>query len=125
MLLMAYLILLFNMIASINEPEILGKHISCDCKCKLGRTTYYSNQKRNNDKCQCQCKRYHTCKKDYSWNPSTYICENGKCLKSTVDKSVISCDGIIMLQVVYVANTVNVNVTNTVWYQQLLRVLCQ
>ena len=20
--------------------------------------------------CKCECKNYHTCKKDYSWNPS-------------------------------------------------------
>ena len=30
--------------------------------------------------CQCECKNYCTCKKDYSWNPSTCICENNKYL---------------------------------------------
>ena len=25
---------------------------------------------------QCECKNYRKCKKDYSWNPSTCICEN-------------------------------------------------
>ena len=30
------------------------------------------------DKCQCKCKKYRTCKKYYSWNPSTCICENSK-----------------------------------------------
>ena len=29
-----------------------------------------------------KCKKYRTCKKEYSWNPSTCICENGKYLKS-------------------------------------------
>ena len=34
-------------------------------------------------------------KKDYSWNPNTSICENGKYLKSIADSSVI------VLQIVY------------------------
>ena len=25
-------------------------------------------------KCQCECKNYQKCKKDYSWNPSACIC---------------------------------------------------
>ena len=29
-------------------------HISCDCKCKFNSATFNSNQKWNNDKCQCQ-----------------------------------------------------------------------
>ena len=35
------------------------------------------------------------CKKDYSWNPSIFICENNKYLKSIVNDSVIVCDEII------------------------------
>ena len=34
-------------------------------------------------------------KKDYIWNPSTCSCENGKCLASIMDDSVITCDEII------------------------------
>ena len=34
-------------------------------------TTCDSNEKWNNDKFQYECKNYHTCKKDCSWNPST------------------------------------------------------
>ena len=30
----------FNMIAKINEAKILVQHISCDCNCKFGSTTY-------------------------------------------------------------------------------------
>ena len=60
----------FNMITNRKEAKIMVKHISCDCKCKC-----------NIDKCQCECKNYYTCKKDYSWNPSTSICENGNYLK--------------------------------------------
>ena len=37
-----------------------------------------SNQKWNNETCQCECKNYCTRKTDYSWNPSTCICEDDK-----------------------------------------------
>ena len=45
--------------------------------------------------CQRECKHYHKCKKDYSWNPSTCICENSKYLKSITKTSVIACDEIV------------------------------
>ena len=54
-----------------------------------------ANQKWNNDKCQCECKKYFMCKKDDSWNPTIFICENNKDLKSIVDDSVIVRDEII------------------------------
>ena len=55
---------------------------SYNCKCNFNSTVYNSNQKWNNKTYQCQCKNYRTCKKDYSWNPSTCICKNSKYLKS-------------------------------------------
>ena len=72
----------FNMITNKTETKTMRKHISCDCKCKLNSTTYNSSQKWNNKTCQRECKNYHKCKKDYSWNPSTCICDNSKYLKS-------------------------------------------
>ena len=54
------------MIAKINEAKTLVKYISCDCKCKFDSTTYNSNQKWNDTICQCDCKKYCMCKKDYS-----------------------------------------------------------
>ena len=48
----------FNMITRINEFKTLVKLISCDSKCKFNSTTCNSNQKWNNDQCQCECKRY-------------------------------------------------------------------
>ena len=42
-------------------------------------------------------KIYCKCKKDYSWNPSTCICEKSKYLKSITDTSVIECDEIIFV----------------------------
>ena len=54
-------------------------------------------------------KNYCTCKKDYSWNPSTCICEDDKHLKSIADTSVVTCDEII--SVMDIAST---KMTNTV-----------
>ena len=44
---------------------------------------------------KCECKNYRTYKRDYSWNPSTCICQNDKSLKSIADSSVVTCDEII------------------------------
>ena len=45
--------------------------------------------------CQCEFKIDHKCKKDYSWTPSTCICENSKYLKRFADTSVTAFDDII------------------------------
>ena len=45
----------FNMITGINESK---------ARCN-------SDQWWNNDKCRCECKKCHVCKKDYVWNPAT------------------------------------------------------
>ena len=97
----------FNMITKIYEAETLIKHISYDRKQKFSSTTCNSNQKLDNDKCQCECKKYRTCKKDYSWNPRHF--ENVKYLKSIGDTSVIVCDKIINA-----TDNVSINVTNTI-----------
>ena len=60
----------------------MTEHISCDYKYKFDSTKCNSNQKWNNKTCQYECKNYRTCKKDYNWNPSTYISENSIYLKS-------------------------------------------
>ena len=65
----------FN-ITNKNETKVMAIHILCDGKCKFNSTTCNSNQKWNSKTCQCECKNYCTCKKDYSSNPSTCICEN-------------------------------------------------
>ena len=56
-------------------------------------------------------------KKDYSWNPSTCICENSKYLKSIADTSVIECEEIITVMDTVSTKTINTivsNVTSTV-----------
>ena len=44
-------------ITRIKKAKTLVNYISCDCKCKFDSTLCNSNQKRNNDKWQCVCKR--------------------------------------------------------------------
>ena len=78
-------VMAFNMITNKNETNAMREHISCDCKCKFNSTICNSNQKRNTKTCQCKCKNHVKCKKNYSWNPSTCICENSRYLKSIAD----------------------------------------
>ena len=85
----------FNMITGINELETLTKQISCKCKCKFDGRKCNSNQKWNNNKCWCECRKYHICGKDYIWNLATCSCKNGKYLLSIIDDSMIKCDEII------------------------------
>ena len=87
----------------------MTENISYDCKCKFTSTTCNSNQKWNNEMCQCKCENYCMCKKDYSWNPSTFICENRKYLKIIANTSVIECDEIIS-----VMDNVSTKMTNTI-----------
>ena len=75
-----------------NESKILTKDISCECKCKLDGRKCNSNQKGNNGKCQCECKKHHTCERNYVCNPATCSCKNGKYFASIIDDSVIMCD---------------------------------
>ena len=52
---------LFNMFAEVNESKILTKHASYKCKCNFDGRKCNSNHKWNNDKCSCECKKYHIC----------------------------------------------------------------
>ena len=63
----------FNMITNKDEAKAMTEHISCVCKCKCNSTTCNSKQKWDNKTCQCECKNYHKCGKDCSWNPITCI----------------------------------------------------
>ena len=61
-------------------------------------TKIKSNQKWNNETCQCESKKCCTRKKDYSWNPITCICENRRYLKSIIGDLVTVCDEIISVK---------------------------
>ena len=93
----------------------MTEHISWDCKCKFNSAICNSNRKWNNKACQCECKNYRKCKRDYSWNPSTCIFENSKYLKSIADTSVTECDEIIIVMDIVSTkktNTITTNVTS-------------
>ena len=55
---------MFNMITRINESKALTNHVSWECKCKFDGIKCNSNQKWNNDK--CECKKHNICEKDYT-----------------------------------------------------------
>ena len=100
----------------IDEAKAMTDHISCDSKGKLISTRCNSNQKWNNKTCQCECKNYHKCEKDYSCNPCTCICENSKYLKSVADTSVTKCDEIVIVMSntsTKRTNTITTNGTST------------
>ena len=98
-----------NMITNRIETRTSVKHISCDYKLKFNSTAGNLNQKWNNKTWQCECKNYCTCKKDYSWNPTTYICENSKYLKITGDDSKRGYH-----EIIYVMDIVSIKMTNIV-----------
>ena len=68
-----------------NEAKTLIKHTLCRFKSKNDSKTCNLNKKTNNNKCQCEYKRYRTCKKDCSWNPLSSIFENAKYLQNIAD----------------------------------------
>ena len=72
-----------------------AKYISWERKCKFDGRKCNSNQWWNNDKFRCECKKINECKKDYVWNSSKCICENGKQLANIVDDSAIIYDEVI------------------------------
>ena len=45
-----------------NEPKMLTKYVSCECKSTFDGRDCISNQKWNNDKCRSECKKYQICK---------------------------------------------------------------
>ena len=71
------------MITNKNGPKVMTKHTSCDCKCKFNNESCNLIQKWNNEICQSGCKTYRQCKKSYSWNTNTSICENSKYINET------------------------------------------
>ena len=54
------------------------KNLLYDYRCRFKGKYCNSKQKRNKDKCCCDCKKplkQHICKKNCIWNPSTCVCE--------------------------------------------------
>ena len=86
---------MFNVITGINELKRLTKDISCKCKCKFDSRKCNSDQKWNNDKCRCECKRHNIFGEDHIWNAATWSYKDDKYLANIMDDSVITCDEII------------------------------
>ena len=80
------------MITGTNESKALTKHLSRECKCRFDGRKCNSDQWWDNDKCWCECRKYHACEKVCIWNPATCSCANGKYLASIMNDSAISCD---------------------------------
>ena len=76
----------FNIVTITDESKAFVKNISCGFKCKLNSTACNSNQKWNSKTLFKNCR---TCKKDYSYNPSTRIQESDKYLESIADTLVM------------------------------------
>ena len=53
------------MTARTNKSKTSAKHISCECKCKFDGRKCNLIQKRNNDKCWCECKKQYMCNRLY------------------------------------------------------------
>ena len=101
----------FSMIKNKNKAKAMTEYISCDCKYKFYSTICNSNLKLNNKTCQCECKNFCTCKKDYSRNPSTSICENSKYLK---EGSVTEWDKVItVIDIASTKETIATSATST------------
>ena len=81
---------MFNMITVINQSYV--------CKYKFDGKKCNSDQWLNNDKYRYECKKHHVCEKDL--NPAACSCENGKYLASIMNDSAITCNEIMILEVV-------------------------
>ena len=48
---------MFSIVTGLNESKTFAKDKPCKCKCKFDGRKYNSNQKWNNNKCWCECKK--------------------------------------------------------------------
>ena len=85
------------------------KHILYDCKRKFNSANCSSNRNGLMKTIYVSVKIIVHGKKDYSWNSSTCICEDGKYLKSVVGDSQTVCG-----QIIYVMDIVSKNVANAI-----------
>ena len=88
------------------------EHISYGFRYKFNSITCKSKQKWNKKISECKCKNYLKCKKDYSLNLSTCICENSKYLKRIADTSVTECYEIIIVMDIVSTKNTNTIATN-------------
>ena len=69
----------FNLLSRTNETRHIKWHKTCKFKCKLDASICNNKQRRNDDRCICECKELidkETC--GFIWNPSNFECECDK-----------------------------------------------
>ena len=69
----------FNLISRTNETRCIKLHETF--KCRLDASVCNNKQRRNEDKCRCECKELidkGSCDKGFIWNPSNCECECDK-----------------------------------------------
>ena len=69
----------FNLLSRTNEIRHIKWHKTCKFKCKLDASICNNKQRRNDDRCICECKELidkETC--GFIWNPSNFECECDK-----------------------------------------------
>ena len=86
---------MLNSITGINEPKILSKYISCECKCRFDRRNVIEINGGITTNVNVSVKNVVYVKKNYVWNAGTCSCENGKYLASIMDDSAIMYDEVI------------------------------
>ena len=47
----------FNLMSRTNETRHITWHKTCKCKCRLDASICINKQKRNDEKCRCECKK--------------------------------------------------------------------
>ena len=63
----------FNLMSRTNETRHIEWHKTCKCKCRLDASVCNNKQRRNEDKCGCECKELISkgmCDKEFIWNRS-------------------------------------------------------
>ena len=61
-----------------NEARYIGWHETCRCECRLNVSVCNNIQRRSNDKCKCECKKFiekGIYNKGFIWNLSNSECE--------------------------------------------------
>ena len=98
----------FNSMSRTNETGHIKWHKSCKCICRLNGIICNNKQRRNKDKCRCQCKELidkGVCDKGFIWSPSNCECEcdkscnigqyldysDCKCKKKLIDPLIEEC----------------------------------
>ena len=71
----------FNLMSFINQIRHIEWHEICKFKCRLDASVCNNKQRRNEDKCRCECREELSgdrCDKGFIWSPIDCNCECGK-----------------------------------------------